>query len=504
MKALAVSDTVAVIGAGTMGAGIAQVAAAAGHPVLLHDAESGAVKRGIERTAAGLRKLVERGRTTAGEVDALLARIRPAADLAALAPARLVIEAIVERLDVKQSVFRELERVCAERTILASNTSSISVTAIAAGLARPGNVVGMHFFNPAPIMKLVEIISGIATDPAVAGCVHATSQAWGKQPVYARSTPGFIVNRIARPFYGESLRMLAEGTAGATTIDTVLRDCGGFRMGPFELMDLIGIDVNFMVTKSVYEAYFQDPKYRPSLIQQEMVNAGYFGRKSGRGFYRYDAQEPAPAIPIVAPQALAGSVTVHGSLGPAEPLATALESRIGATRNGGDGFIHAPGVVVALTDGRTATRRSADESIADLVLFDLALDYGTTPRIVLAAADQASQAARDSAAALFQALGKQVTYVDDTAGMILMRILATLANEAADAVGQGVCTPADADTAMLFGVNYPRGPMDWADSVGLARLDEVLANLGAALGTDRYRASALLRRRVAAQRGFLA
>ncbi len=500
MSALPATTPVAVIGAGTMGAGIAQIAAAAGHPVLLHDAQPGAAEAGIERIGAGLARLVERGKRSRAEVDALLARIRPAGAIAELAPAGLVIEAIVEDLAVKREVFAELETVCAADALLASNTSSLSITAIAAQLDHPGRVVGMHFFNPAPVMKLVEVVSGAATDPAAARTVAATARAWGKEPVAARSTPGFIANRAARPFYAEGLRLLGEGAADAATLDAVVRECGGFPMGPFELMDLIGIDVNFAVTRSVYDAFFQDPKYRPSLVQQEMVDAGWYGRKSGRGFYDHRGSAPA-AVAEAAAQPAPASLTIHGSLGPAESLAGLLEgSPVAAAREGGDGYIHAPGVVIALTDGRSATQRSAEESIADLVLFDLALDYPATSRIALAAADQASDAARNSAAAVFQALGKRVTFIDDVPAMVVMRLLATLANEAADAVGQGVCTAADLDAAMRFGFNYPRGPLEWADAVGPARIVTVLEHLAHSAGADRYRLAAYLRRCVFAHR----
>ena len=297
MSALPTSNTVAVIGAGTMGAGIAQVAAAAGHPVLLYDAFEGAAEKGLARIGQGLAKLVDRGKMTAADRDSLLARIVPVGGLADLAPAALVIEVIVENLEVKRQVFAELEDICGENAILATNTSSISVTAIGAALKRPERLVGMHFFNPAPVMKLVEIVSGLATAPEIAEVVHATATAWGKQAVHARSTPGFIVNRVARPFYAEGLRVVEEGAADVATVDAVIKESGGFRMGPFELMDLIGHDVNYAVTQSVFEAYYQDQRFLPSLLQQELVQAGRLGRKSGRGFYDYaeGVEKPAPA-----------------------------------------------------------------------------------------------------------------------------------------------------------------------------------------------------------------
>ena len=286
MSRLNNNSVIGVIGAGTMGAGIAQVAAKAGHPVLLFDAMEGAAQKGLDGIAKGLGRLVEKGKMTQDDVDALTGRIQIADSLQALAPAGLVIEAIVERLDIKQQVFGDLEDICGEDVIIATNTSSISVTAIGSKLKRPQNLVGMHFFNPAPIMKLVEVISGLDTDPAIADEIFELSAAWGKKPVMAKSTPGFIVNRVARPFYAEGFRVYQEGGADIATIDALLKECGGFRMGPFELTDLIGHDVNYAVTCSVFDAYYQDQRFLPSLVQLELVNAGHFGRKSGKGFLR--------------------------------------------------------------------------------------------------------------------------------------------------------------------------------------------------------------------------
>jgi 3-hydroxybutyryl-CoA dehydrogenase len=289
---------VGVVGAGAMGRGIAQVAAAAGHRVLLSDADPGVVERARDAIRTGLARDVAKGRTDQPRADALLARIESvaatSAGVGAFADCGLVIEAVIEDLAVKRELFAALETVASRETILATNTSSLSIAAIGAATTHADRVVGMHFFNPAPLMALVEIVPAITTVPAVAERTRALAAAWGKTTVVATDTPGFIVNRVARPFYGEALRMLEEGLADVATIDWALREVGGFRMGPFELMDLIGNDVNFAVTTSVFEGYFYDPRYRPSLIQRRLVDAGMLGRKRERGYYDYRAGAVAP------------------------------------------------------------------------------------------------------------------------------------------------------------------------------------------------------------------
>ena len=292
---------IGVIGAGAMGAGIAQVAAVHGHPVVLADAVPAATARARAGHAKAMAREVEKGRLTPDAADAVLARITyvdgvTAEALAAFAPCDMVIEAIVERLDVKQQLLRTLEPIVASTAILASNTSSLSIAALAGACTEKSRVVGVHFFNPAPVMPLVEIIPAITTSPDVTARATAYAASWKKVTVLASDTPGFIVNRVARPFYGESLRLLEEGVADCATIDWALRTVGGFRMGPFELMDFIGHDVNFAVTRSVFDGMFHDPRYRPSLRQQRLLEAGWLGRKSGRGFYDYadGASQPAP------------------------------------------------------------------------------------------------------------------------------------------------------------------------------------------------------------------
>ncbi|WP_296942976.1 3-hydroxyacyl-CoA dehydrogenase [uncultured Massilia sp.] len=504
MNALTPQDFIAVIGAGAMGSGIAQVALDAGHRVALYDAAPAALERGIGAIDAAYRRLRDKGRIDAATHAARMARLVRAGGVADLAGAALVIEAIVEDIDVKARVLAEVEAVLDDDAIVATNTSSLSVTALGARLRRPARVAGLHFFNPAPVLPLVEIVSGKATDPAVADTLFATARAWNKVPVRCASTPGFIVNRVARPFYGEALRLLAERAADAATLDAILRDCGGFRMGAFELMDMIGHDVNYAVTRSVYDALYQDPRYKPSLLQRELVDAGWLGRKSGRGFHRYgdDAARPAPVLAAPAPRPSA--VVVEGDLGVAAPLARLAADAGLAVRHvpGARALLRVDGVALALTDGRGATRRLAADPQDAAVVFDLAFDYAGAAVIAVAVADQAPAGALDAAVGFFQALGKQVAVVDDAPGLVVMRTVAMLANEAADVVQQGIASAADTDLAMTGGVNYPRGPLAWADLVGPAPLQRVLANLAAAYGEDRYRTSPLLLRRALAGQPF--
>jgi 3-hydroxybutyryl-CoA dehydrogenase len=509
-EALAKGSVVAVIGSGAMGSGIAQVAAVAGHQVRLFDTRPEAVAKAIAEIGKTFAKLVEKGRMTAADADLARARLQAGDSLQEAKDAALVVEAVVENLEVKRALFAELEDIVGDDCILATNTSSISVTAIAARLRRPGRLVGMHFFNPVPLMALVEVISGVATDQQVADTVYATAASWGKNPVHAKSTPGFIVNRVARPYYAEALRLLQEQAADPATIDAVLRDCGGFRMGPFELMDLIGHDVNFSVTQSVYNAYFGDPRFTPSILQQELVNAGFLGRKSGRGFYRYGEDAAKPQAQAEAPQDAPANVRVSRSSEVPQAVFDALVERLsGASiaiaqpgmQERADWTeapaLQAGGATIFLTDGRSATQRAADNGQPDTVLFDLLLDAAGGTRIALARADQCSEAAWHAAVGLFQAAGFTVSRLDDVPGMAVMRSVAMLANEAADAVNQGVCNAQAVDIAMQKGVNYPRGPLAWADTVGLQHIVDVLHNLAVSYGEDRYRVSPLLRRKVA-------
>jgi 3-hydroxybutyryl-CoA dehydrogenase len=495
---------VLVVGAGIMGAGIAQVAAQAGHAVQLFDTREGAAAEAKARLAATLDALVAKGKLAADAAAAAVARITPVTALEQAADAALVVEAIVERLDAKRALFRQLEGIVGAHCVLATNTSSISVTAIANGLAHPGRLVGMHFFNPVPLMKLVEVVSGLQTEAAVAEAIFELSRAWGKVPVHAKSTPGFIVNRIARPYYAETLALLLEQAAPPQVLDACLK-AAGFRMGPCELMDLIGHDTNFAVTQSVYEANFFDKRYTPSLVQREMVDGGLLGRKSGRGFYRHGEGATMPALPVAVPEApaTAHELTVHGDGAIADALEAAATKALagqgwGPARDRASAWtgLRIDGARLVLTDGRTAQQVAAAMGVGDVAVFDRPLVVPPPPGTALAfaVAPQAGAAWRERAAAWLAALGFAPLPVADAPGLVVARTIAMLVNEAADAVLQGVCSPEGADAAMKLGVNYPAGPFEWLAAWSPAGVIGVLEALDAHYRGERYRVSPWLRR----------
>lgn len=495
---IADGSKIAVVGAGTMGGGIAQVAAQAGHPVVLFDVQSGVARAALERIQSNLDRRVERGRLDAQSARRTLHNIQPcdrSDGLSVLRGAVLIIEAIVEDLDTKKRLLQELDTIVDDDVILASNTSSLSITALAEGVRRPERVVGFHFFNPAPAMKLVEIVRGLQTDPMVCQRLAHTATSWGKVPVQARSTPGFIVNRIARPFYAEALRAIESGVAAAPVIDTVF-EAAGFRMGPCRLMDIIGLDVNFAVTQSVYEGFFNDPRYRPALLQREMVSGGLLGQKSGQGFYQYgdDVVHARPA-PMPVGELASTEVVVHGDLGIAQPLLDRLSDvvplRVHEKHDAGSGcgWLSVGNIHIALTDGRPALERAAGSNTPTM-LFDLVADYARCDAIAVAASDDR---ALSVGAALLQAAGFNVYVVADHPGLLLMRTVALLANEAYEAVATQVATEEDIDQAMTLGVNYPKGPIGWSTEVGLDNIARVIGNLGRLHEPDRYRLSLALR-----------
>ncbi|MGW0698212.1 3-hydroxyacyl-CoA dehydrogenase [Streptomyces sp. NPDC002867] len=484
MTAIDTSRTVAVVGTGTMGQGIAQVALVAGHPVRLYDAVAGRAGEAADAIGARLDRLVEKGRMDAGERDAARAHLVPAADLAELADAALVVEAVLEQLAVKQELFAELEKIVSDDCLLATNTSSLSVTAVAGALRAPGRFVGLHFFNPAPLLPLVEVVSGHATDEETATRAWATAAAWGKTPVRCADLPGFIVNRIARPFYAEAFAVHEEHGIDPATIDAILRESGGFAMGPFELTDLIGQDVNEAVTRSVWESFFHSPKFQPSLAQRRLVASRRLGRKSGHGWFSYAEGAARPAPADAGPEDAPEYVIAEGDLGPAAELIGMIREAGITVRqedeDKGTRLILPSGGQLVLADGQISAE------FRDVVYFDLALDYRTAGRIALSAAADVQQDTLAQATGLFQALGKRVSVLPDIPGMIVARTVAMLGDLALDAVTRRVASAQDIDTAMRLGVNYPLGPVEWNEKLGRDWAWELLANLHQSVPTGRY------------------
>ncbi|WET42635.1 3-hydroxyacyl-CoA dehydrogenase PaaH [Citrobacter enshiensis] len=468
-------QTVAVIGSGTMGAGIAEVAASHGHQVLLYDISAAAVSRGVDGIRRRLESRVARGKLTAAACETTLARLIPVTDIDSLAAADLVIEAASERLEIKQALFSQLAEICQPHTLLTSNTSSISITAIAASVSHPERVAGLHFFNPAPVMKLVEVVSGLATSEAVVEQLCNLAMSWGKQPVRCQSTPGFIVNRVARPFYSEAWRALEEQVAAPEVIDAALRGGGGFPMGPLELTDLIGQDVNFAVTCSVFNAFWQERRFLPSLVQQELVMAGRLGKKSGHGVYDWRTER--------APAEVVG--TVSASYGPVK-----IEKR-------SDGVTELDDVLLIETQGETAQALALRTGRAVVVVDRMEGDVA-----IVAAADSNPRSATQKAIYYLQQQGKNVLHIADYPGLLVWRTVAMIVNEALDALQKGVASEQDIDTAMRLGVNYPCGPLAWGERLGWQRLLILLENLQRHYGEERYRPCSLLRQRALLESGY--
>ena len=456
MKALTTHDPIGIVGSGTMGIGIAQVAASAGHPVLLFDQCAGAAQAAIGQMATRLNTQVSKDRLDPAMRYLTLSRMRVIDSLEGLKACSLIIEAITENFDAKRSLLLQLEEVCTKTCVLASNTSSLSITQLSAELKHPKRLLGLHFFNPAPVMPLVEVVAGHLTDPNLIKRASTIVRAWGKQPVHTRSTPGFIVNRIARPFYNESMRALEEGVSDCTTLDALIREAGGFKMGTFELTDLIGQDVNYAVTYSIFEAFYGDRRFQPSLIQKQRVDAGLLGRKSGQGFYDYTQGAFAPSVSEVTSDLLVSQCTVEGSANWANGLIQRCQHHdIPVNQVPGRGLLRIGDATLALTDGRLAKAQGIG---------------------------------------FLQQLGIKVTCLTDSPALIVLRTWAMLANEAAEALLQGVASATDIDLAMRTGLGFPQGPLAWADDFGLSNLLTVLQNLQACYG-EHYRPSLLLQRK---------
>ncbi len=485
---------IGVIGAGTMGIGIAEVAASQNQQVYLFDLNNEFAHSAKQTMTKRLASRVARGKITEQFSQQVINNIVVVDVLSKFADCQLVIEAIVENLEIKQNLFKELEVICNPDTLFASNTSSISITAIAALLEKPENMIGLHFFNPAPVMKLVEVIAGLRSSQSSLNDGIALCEFWNKTSVLAKSSPGFIVNRVARPFYGEALKMLQEGVAKPETIDALMV-AAGFRMGPFTLMDLIGMDINLSVSETVFKSMYYDARYRPSLIQSEMVAANLLGKKSGQGFYKYDGSDKSK-VNYTSRQQAPEYVSLCKDKTDLDAITEAVKSceHIGVAEHEGAPSMQVGECAILLSNGQTCHQRVKSIGQKYLAQIDLMLDYKTCPIIHIAFDSQCPEETQNHIIGMSQDLNKQVIVCKDLPGLIVMRTVCLLINEAADAIDNGICSEGDVDLAMQKGVNYPIGLIAWAHKIGINQVVETLDNLHQWFGDDRYRVSPWLRR----------
>ena len=490
-----VTKLVGVVGVGAMGRGIAQIAAQAGITVRLVDARPGAAAEARAAIAAALEKLAEKGKLPRAEVAAAVERLVPCAGgVGALAGCEVVVEAIVEDLEAKRALLRELEGVVGEGCVLATNTSSLSVTAMAAGLAHPQRVAGFHFFNPVPLMKVVEVVAGLVTDASVVDRLAALAARMGHTAVRAKDTPGFIVNHAGRGFGTEGLRILAEGVAEVEDLDRVLRDTAGFKLGPGELMDLTGLDVSHPVMESVYRQFYDEPRFRPQPLTRQMLAAGLLGRKTGRGFYVYRdgaavrTPEPPPSA------ARPASVWVSRARPELAARVAGLVRELGVLLD--EGAAPAPESLCVVTPvGEDATTCAVRERLdaGRTVAVDAVFELGR--RRVVMTTPLTTAEARAAARGLFGADGVPVTVIRDSPGLVAQRVVATIVNIAAEIAQLRIAAPGDVDRAVVLGLGYPHGPLAWGDRLGPRVVLEILDNLHALTRDPRYRPSPWLRRR---------
>ena len=484
------------VGTGVMGAGIAQIAAQAGVEVRLFDAREGAAQAARENLAGTFAKLVGKGKITQEAADAALALLKPVAGIEELAGCDMVVEAIVENLEVKRGLLSQLEGIVDAECILATNTSSLSVSAIATACKRPERVAGFHFFNPVPLMKVVEVIDGIATEPAVSEALLDLARRMGHTGVRAQDTPGFIVNHAGRAYGTEALKILGEGVAPKGDVDRILREGAGFRMGPLELFDLTALDVSHPVMESIYEQFYHDARYKPSPLTRQMLVAGRVGRKVGQGFYRYengqmvDAPQPQP-VPSVAQMP---PVWVATESAEDQQKLVELLKGLGAQVEEGDRpSEQALCLIAPYGDDATTAATCFGVDASRTLCIDLLTDLTRHRTLMMTPATRADM--RDAAHALFARDGVGVTVIRDSVGFVAQRVLAMVVNLACDIAQQQIASAADIDNAVRLGLGYPQGPLAWGDSLGPRRLLTILERMVDMTGDPRYRPSPWLRRR---------
>ena len=489
-------SNVGIVGAGAMGRGIAQIAAQAGSNVLLFDMQADAGQAAQKAVFAQWDKLAEKGRLDPSQTASYKSRLQCADALAALSGCDLIVEAVVERLDVKTDLFVELEHLVHPATVLVTNTSSLSITAIAARLKRPAQFAGFHFFNPVPLMKVVEVIAGLKTSAAVCSDLAAYARQMGHTPVQAQDTPGFIVNHAGRGYGTEALRLVSEGVADFATVDRILKDQIGFKLGPFELMDLTGLDVSHPVMESIYHQYFEEPRYRPSVITAQRLAGGVIGKKMGEGFYRYDGgtaqinpEDPTPQVDEMPP------VWVSPRAARKSELLQLLKNLGAKIETGASPSPQALTLVAPLGFDITTVAVVERLDPARTLGIDMLVADASTRRRVLATNPATRADMRRAAHALMARDGKAVSVIRDSGGFVTQRVVATIVNIASDICQQGICSPTDLETAVTLGLGYPMGPLAMGNLYGPTNVLEVLFNMQTVYGDPRYRPSPWLRRR---------
>ncbi len=486
---------VGVIGTGAMGRGIVQVSAAGGMHVLMMDTRPGAADEAREFVAKMLARAAEKGSMTKADADAATARIRVAQSLADFKDCHMVVEAIVENLDAKRALFGELEGIVGPECILATNTSSMSVTTIGAKLKTPQRFAGLHFFNPVPLMKLVEVIDGLLTENWVSEALMVIGKRMTREPVRLTDAPGFLVNQVGRGFTLEASHLVYEGIASFVDVDRVMRDVGGFRMGPFELMELTGLDVTQPASVLIYNQFFQEPRYRPNLIMQSRYEAGVLGRKSKKGFYNYDADmKPVVAAEPSAPAARPASVWVSKAEAQGHEVLTALLTKLGASIESGV-QPSAKALILVTPVGKDATTCAVEEGLDPKRTVAVDTLFPMVKRRTIMGTPLTDAAMRDAAHGLLASDGVPVTVCRDSPGFIAQRIVAMIVNIGCSIAQSRTAQPADIDKAVTLGLNYPNGPLKFGDVVGTENIYRVLVNMNDIYADPRYRPNIWLTRR---------
>ncbi len=485
---------IGVIGAGAMGRGIAQVAAAGGIRVRLTDARPGAAQEALKFIDGMLKRAAEKGSMTAEQAKAATERIEIVDGPADLKPCHAVIEAIVENPDIKQKLFAELEAIVADDCIIASNTSSLSVTLLANKLKRPGRFAGFHFFNPVPLMRLVEVIEGILTEAWVGDALMVLGKRMTREPVRVKDAPGFLVNQVGRGYSLEASHLVSEGIATFVEVDRVMRDVGGFRMGPFELMDLTALDVTQPASELLYTQFFHEARYRPSLVMRSRLDAGILGRKTKRGFYDYSSREQAVPPEAPAPSAKPQSVWVSKAEPAGHAALTQLLDKLGAPVE--SAAKPSAGALILVTPlGEDTTTCALEQGLDPKRTVAVDTLFPMVKRRTIMTCPITEASFRDAAHGLLASDGVPVVVAKDSPGFIAQRIIAMIVNIGCSVAQNQTATPADIDKAVTLGLNYPHGPLAFGDRLGADRILKVLTNMQRVYGDQRYRPTLWLSRR---------